>query len=604
MQFDPINRRRQSLTYALAGLLAITATLSVGCSRFVNRAQSPDDTILSLSESKQLPESYTYISDVCKMYGMNSAKIEGIGLATNLAGTGSVAKPGSHRDHLHHELKTREAIEDPKELMASKDTAMVILRGSLPAGIRKGDLFDIEVICTPNSDATSLTGGTVLKTRMRPLASFGNTLKEGHTIGLGRGSVLVDSVFESRQDQPNDLHGVILGGGVALEDRPLGLTVRTQSNGASTTMVMSRAINARFTYMTDSGREGVANPKTDRVIELQLPKIYSTNVSRYSRVIANMAFAETSQKRVNRLDKLAKDLTDPALATIAALRLEAIGDEAVPTLKRALNNPDREIRFSAAEALAYCGHADGLSTLTEMAADVPAFRRAAMTAIGVIDSSAAVEALVSLTQSPSAETRYGAFRTLREVRPDDPLVQGEWISDFYLHSLPGETDPMIHFSRRERPEIAIFGDAHVGENFIYVESGTTIRSQGDGTISIKRYRAGGKPVKDVCGDSAGELIAALVDNNFGYGQIINAFRQAKSSGDLDTRLVVDAIPRFGRTYDRDEETTDDDTALDESKYARVATELVNSEGAGEEVPVESKWDKIKPKIRIGDYIAR
>ena len=580
-----------SLTFTSTAMLALT-----GCNRLIKRAQSPDeessDTILTYSETSA--DGPKFISETARMWGMNYAKVEGIGLAINLDGTGSPAKPGQFREHLLAELRTRkEDVESPRELCESKNTEMVICRGYIPPGARKGDFYDVEIEKVPGVDGTSIEDGFIMKTRLRPLAAFNQKrLKEGLVVGLVKGPVLVDSVYESRQDSGNNLRGWILGGGVALEDRPIGLDVRTLNFGIKTTTMVSRAINARFTTMTENGREGVAKPtRSSNRIDLLLPDAYHNNVTRFSRVIANMMYGESGQHRIERLDKLAEQMNDPATCAKAAIRLEAIGKDAIPTLKRSLNNPDLEIRFRAAESLAYCDQPDGLEILKDVAASEPAFRWHALTALSVSHDSDAAKFLEELMQMESSETRYGAFRALHIRSPEHPAVYGERFRDFFLHNVPSDIAPTIHFSRSRRPEIVLFGSPKVASNFLYVRSGLTIRVRDD-MIKVIQYRQHprGREVT-TCSTDLRDLIQALADHELSYGEILKIFREARKADSLDARLVVDAIPGTKREFDDSEKSdryvTEEPPEMfagnhsDDDKLPRVSTELVN--GNREEV---------------------
>lgn len=596
-----------SLTFTLSGLVACT-----GCNRLIKRGQSPDDepspeNILNYSDAAT--EGPRYISETSRMWGMDYAKVEGIGLAVGLDGTGSPAKPGKYREHLLTELRTRKSeIENPRELAESKNTEMVVCRGYIAPGTRKGDFYDVEVLKVPNADGTSIEDGFVMKTRLRRLVVFNERrLKEGLVVGLIKGPILVDSVFESRQDSANDLNGWILGGGVALENRPIGLQVRTLNFGIKTTTMISRAINTRFTTMTENGREGIAKPtRSSNRVDLLLPDAYRNNVTRFSRVIANIMYGESAQERINRIDFLADEMTNPATCAKAAIRLEAIGKEAIPTLKRSLNNPDLEIRFRAAEALTYCGQPDGLAILKDVAATEPAFRWHALTALSVSQDSDAAQYLEDLMQMESAETRYGAFRSLHIRSPEHPAVYGERFRDFFLHRVPSDVDPMVHFSRSRRPEIVLFGDPKVASNFLFVESGLTIRSNGKNQLKLIHYT--GKRGREVttCSNNVSDLIRELADREFSYGKILKIFREARQADSLDARLVVDAIPGTNRQFSETEEKSDRYVSepppelfasakaadADDDKMTRVSTELIN--GDREQIEEErSNWEKFK-----------
>jgi len=191
-----------SLAVTLSGVFLLS-----GCNRLIRRGQSPDkESSESIFNYRETPyEGPQYIAETCRMWGLKPARAEGIGLATDLDGTGSAANPGSYRDHLLAEMRTRE-IENPREICESRNTEVVICRGYVPAGTRKGDFYDVEIELAPGMDGTSLEDGFVTKTRLRPLAKFGKrTLKEGLVVGLVQGPILVDSVYETRKDGENKL---------------------------------------------------------------------------------------------------------------------------------------------------------------------------------------------------------------------------------------------------------------------------------------------------------------------------------------------------------------------------------------------------------------
>ncbi len=604
------NPRRRTVLGGIA-LVSVASVLSTtGCNNFIKRGQSPDDDGDILQFEDKSPVGPKYVAETCGMWGMDYAKIEGIGLVMGLDGTGSPAKPGAYREHLQEELKThKERLEDTSgELFESKNTEMVIVRGYVPPGAREGDHFDVEIQMVPNMEGTSLDDGRLFRTRLRRLVQFkGRKLKEGLVVGLAEGPVLVDSVYESRQDSGNELHGWILGGGETLKPRPLGLNLRTQNYGPKTTTLISRAINARFTTLTANGREGIAKPKNYKTVNLLLPEIYRHNVRRFSEVMANIRYNETAQERVERLDELGKQMTDPATCTEAALRLEAIGRDAIPTLKRSLTNPDMELRFRAAEALTYCGQSDGLEILREVAEVEPAFRWHAITAISACEDPTAALHLEELMQSESAETRYGAFRALQTRSPEHPLVFGQRYLDFFFHDVPVESSPMVHFSRSKRPEVVVFGDARVSDDFLYVETGTTIRSAGTGKLKLIHYSKEHGREEVYCSTEVKDLIQTLSAHDFTYGRILRIFRKARKDESLVARLVVDAIPGMNRDYEDSpapEESSRylaevppemfrNGSEMEEKRPARVTTDLIDGNLPDASEESETTWTRMK-----------
>jgi hypothetical protein len=610
--FNTNLRRRSfiscSVSFALSGLL-----LAPGCSRLINRGQSPDDVAEIEALKDRSTDGPQYVSDTCHMWGMDYAKAEGIGIALNLDGTGSPANPGSYRKQLYEELRRhKDEIDNCRDLCKSKNTEVVILRGYIPPGARKGDHYDIEVEMAPGMEGTSLFDGYAFRTRLRPLAMFGrNRLQQGLVVGVAEGPILVDSVFESRNAKTNNLKGWILGGGEALENRLLGLAIRTENYGPGTTSKICKAINARFKALTPDGRVDIATiPRSFERVDLLLPEVYRDNVRRFSDVIANVRYNESAKQRANRLDELAIQMTDPTTCTKAALRLEAIGKSAYPTLRRSLNNPDLQIRFRAAEALTYCGESDGLAVLKEAAEIEPAFRWHALAALSASRDKDAAQHLENLMQTKSAETRYGAFRALHTRSPGHPAVYGQRFEDFFLHTVASEVEPMVHFSRSKRPEIVIFGNPKVADDFLFVETGLTIRSAGEGQLKLVNYSKDHGREETTCSNELKDLVEVLSAHEFSYGKILGICQAARDQKTLGCRLVVNAVPSAKRRYDSDDLEMEKSSRFPtetppelfrngrdkpKRKIARVSGEVVgeNLETEIDAVEKDSAWDKMK-----------
>lgn len=529
----------------LAGSAALSA---MGCHNFVRRSQSPDELSTSLKNDVQAT-SAGYISEICRIFGANYSKIEGIGLAFGLAETGSDPKPGGQREHLIRELGGQKLSVDIPTLLAGKDTELVLLKGLIPPAAKAGDRFDVEVGTMRSTDATSIENGMVSKTRMFPIESIGRSVTKGNTLGYCQGRILVDSLFESRQDQANQLHGYILGGGIVIEGREIGLQLASEHASTKRAVGIARAINTRFTYSDKAGRHGIANPKTDRFVSLIVPHEYRNNLGRFLDIVMNIVHSETPNELLERMEDLEQGVIDPARAALSAFRLEAIGKNGVPILKRVLKHDDLEIKFYAAEALAYLGEPDGLPHLRMVAETEPALRWAAITALSTIPGAEAAKALTELLHSSSAETRFGAFQGMQNHSPEDPLVAGQSLGDFTLYRLASTTtQPMLHFSRSKQAEIVVFGDHQtVSEGFYYEAGKVVVQGTMNGHVSISKSTAKGNQ-RMVVTNQVSDLIQALNKAGFSYGDILKIFRQAKNNGTLGARLVVNAQPRLGRTY--------------------------------------------------------
>ena len=142
----------------------------------------------------------------------------------------------------------------------------------------------------------------------------------------------------------------------------------------------------------------------------------------------------------------------------AALELEAYGKQSVDTLKKGLESDNLEVRFRAAEALAYLDQDCAAPVLAEAARTEPAFRVFALGCLAAMNSYASEEQLLKLLEVPSAETRYGAFRALSTMKTSNPQISGEVLGDqFSYHVLHVGGEPMVHVTRNRRPEVVLFG---------------------------------------------------------------------------------------------------------------------------------------------------
>jgi hypothetical protein len=519
--------------------VGLAITMLAGCAGSAIRSQSPEIEALAKLESGT-----RFIGDYCVAWGLGDKRIERAALVTGLAGTGSDPPPGPQRATLMSDMQSRGVLE-PNRLLSAPTTALVWVHGYLPPGVRKGDRFDVVIEVPPNHDTTSLTGGWLMETRLAEMAVIGNTIRDGHELGIAEGPVLVDPVSEGTRDSKSKLRARVPGGGVALTDREIGLAIAAEHRSFAMSKRLGDWINRRFHAVIRGAKRGVATPKTDRYIALEVPEVYRHNLPRYLRVVQSVAVIEPSEGRHARLQLLARQLTDPVTAPAAALRLEAIGKEAIPTLRTALDSADPEIRFAAAEALAYLGESVAAPSLAEAASTLRSARPAAIAALGVLDDARGIDALQTLLASRSAETRYGAFRALRRMDPNLPLVRGERLGEACgLHVLDVDGPPLIHATRSERPEFVFFGTDHPVADGLRAEAGPTIVVVvDDAEARVSRF-APGQPDRVVEVPAvADEIVRAVVEVGGTYPDAVQFLQQASSAHALRSRLAFDAVPR-------------------------------------------------------------
>ena len=544
-------KRRTSTQHAARVMRSTLVALVVccGCSGPILRPQSPEARI----DLPPMPD-VKYVSAYTHPFGMNFVKLEAVSLITGLAGTGSDPPPTPQRAELLEEMNRRE-VEDPNQLLASGNTSMVLVRMFLRPGVQKGDRVDVEVRVPSQTETTSIRNGWLLSTRMAEMAVLGEQIREGHLMGVAEGPVLVDPSADPNQDAALATRGRILGGGVVLKSRPLGLVISDQYKSIRVSQDSAKSINHRFFTFVDGKKQGVATPKTPEFIELLLHPRYADNVGRYMQIVRNIAIDESSTSLQARLLFLEQQLGDPLTAASAAMRLEAIGnDEAKEVLKQGTKSIDPEVGFYAAEALAYLDDTAAVDVLAGAARNEPAFRVNALAALSAMDDVMAYDSLRSLLEVKSAETRYGAFRALWAMNESDPFLRDEFLGNqFHYHLLDVPGPDMIHVTRSHLPEVVMFGKDQHFQTPLVLDAGKNIlvNGQQDGRITVSRFVVGSEPKKREVSTRVDEVIRAIVDLGGTYPDVVQALQQAKAEGSLAARFEVDALPETGRRFDRD-----------------------------------------------------
>lgn len=526
-----------------------------GCNSLLMQSKDPEaDDLGSLTQEEEKDdESQQFIGDLTVPTGLNFVKIEGVGLVNGLDRTGSSPSPSSLRSRLLNEMRSH-SVSHPDKLLESDENSLVVVRGYLPPGVQKGDRFDVEVVTPPESETTSLRGGHLFRTRLRELRVLRGRVRSGHVAGLAGGMVVTDTLFNGTDDAVDATRGRGLGGGQARISRSLGLVIRGESTVRQSAMIGS-AINNRF-HMTDpSGKHGVATPKRDNYVELAVHPRYKDNLSRYVSVIGSIALRESAGERMMRIESLQRRLLDPTTTARAALRLEAIGDDAAHVLIEGLKSPDSEVQFYAAEALAYQDRKEAASVLADLALTESAFRWHALTALTVMDHVAAYESLSDLLHVKSSETRYGAFRALRTRNAADPVVRGESLDgEFAYHVISSDGPGMVHISKAQRPEIVLFGaEQHlIPPSFLFAGNKIMIKGLENGQLKVTRFHAGPKEdQRETCDATLDQMIRTVVKMGGGYSDVIESLREVRKGGYLESKLVINALARPDRQYHRD-----------------------------------------------------
>ncbi len=547
-------KRRQLLL-----LLSSTAIFGLGGCSWWNgltmRSQSPEPP-------EQNRRSTTLVGDLARPFGTHSVPIEWVGLVTCLHHTGSDPAPSPERTELMEEMQVR-GVKNPNALFASGSVSLVKVRGLLRPGIQKGDHFDVELRVMSGSETTSLRGGYLLPTGLRQTEYLRSNLylkdnfhqselRQGWVMAVAEGPVLIDPTADPKQDRVKLCRGRVLGGGVAQKSRTLGVVLTPEHKGVVNSSRVANAINKRFHTYRKGIQIGMAKAQTDEYVELAVHPRYRENVERYMGVVRAIAISETAYERKQRIAALRLRLLDPSTAQEAAIELEAIGKEAGDTLCEAAASKISEVRFYAAEALAYLDRREAAEPLGQIARDEPAFRVYALAALATMQDYAAYEQLRNLLPDPSAETRYGAFRALWLMSPNDRFVKGEVLGGFHFHVLDVGGPPLVHVTRSHIPEVVLFGREQRLLLPLALNAGNDIlvTSTPQNEVCVAKYSVQDGDQKRTVSTRLDEVIRAVVELGGTYPDVVQAIQEARATGALTSRFAVDALPEADRPYVR------------------------------------------------------
>ncbi len=505
------------------------------------------------------------VGDYTTFGGLHGVTLQGVGLVVGLNGTGGDPPPGAYREALLDDLKRRE-VRTPNELIASPDTAMVIVTAVLPPLVDKGDHFDVEIRVEGES-ARSLNGGYLMETILSETAVIGGTQQlKGHVVAKAKGPVLVSTGEGREEDKAGVLRrGKVLGGARSLIDRDMSVYLKSDfRNFRNVTRIADRIGQRFFSYNEHGTREPLSKAQTDQRINLKVHPRYKDNHAHYRQVIAHIAFRETPVEQRVRMQRLERELLTPEKSERAALQLEAIGTEAIPILKSGLKSPHLECRFHSAVSMAYLEDSDGLDVLKEAALKERAFRVFAYTAISALDDPRAHLVLRELMSAQpvenkkefdSAETRYGAFRALWTLDRNDPFIAGDHVNEeFWLHPLHTKGGPIVHITHRKRNEIVLFGHDQEFITPLALRAGNHILvtcRPGSDFITISRFAVGEKDQQIKSTRRIEDVLRACAKLGASYPDVAQLLVQADKQHNLPGRFEIDALPRAGRVYYRD-----------------------------------------------------
>jgi hypothetical protein len=574
------------LSSARVRICAVALLGLAGCLTQQPRLQSDDDA------EREKDREVRTIGDVTTIANANPIPVSGIGLVVGLEGTGGRAAVNGYRTEMEGYLH-KNRVEHVKEILDSPNTSIVLVAGIVPAGARKGDAIDLEVMLPPQSKTTSLRSGYLKycllynydsKKHVDPNFKGPDGPLKGHAVAEAEGPVLVDA--GSGSDGERLKTGRIWGGGHVRAARSFFILLNEEYKRAAVAQTVADRVNETLTGQYHGTTMELASAKNNQVIVLSVPEQYRLNMPRYLRVVRLVPMRDTGVHSPYR-QQMERDLLDPKRTVTAALRLEALGSGSIESLKRGLTSDHALVRFCAAEALAYLGDPACGEVLAKTVEGQPMLRAFALTAMASLDENVCRVRLADLLASPAPEVRYGAFRALRALDDRDTAVAGEFLNEsFWLHRVAPQSAPLVHLAHSRRAEVVLFGeDATLTPPFSFLSGEFTVTAgRDDNKCTITRlslYRGTGRKQVSF---KVEEILRTLADMGASYPNVDELLTQADrcvhagGARCLSAPLAIDALPQETSVFELAKSgannvdfTKDDDAEISNAKMDIGAT---------------------------------
>ncbi len=394
--------------------------------------------------------------------GLSPVVVRGYGLVVGLKESGGRLMPAEVRAMMLQEL-ARHGVGNPgtgvdatpESMLNSPDTAVVVVEGVIAPGSIRGTKFDLRVSALPGSDVTSLEGGRLYTTEMRPGPLLIGS-KQAQILAQGKGNVFINPFVEvgaTNVDAVNRLVGRILDGGEVSKDLPLKLRLATSSHTRARTI--QSAICSTFPREPRQKHETAHGENADS-IEITVPPSYEGRSEDFIELVRHVPL-DTSATEVTAMAIRRALIANPGSARDAMWRFRALGKRALPVIQDLYDYTEEDPRIAALEAGAALDDALVAAPLVSMAASgTIANRLRAITLLGKLGYNPDVDiGLRPLLNDPDPDIRLSTYETL--VKRQDRSVSMLDIDGKFDIALIPSTIPMIYIAQSGRPTIAIFG---------------------------------------------------------------------------------------------------------------------------------------------------
>ena len=472
---------RLNLGYVIASLVIIG---TYGC-KSEPKTQAP---IVTVPQSKMAAGNT--VGAVSEISGYAAVRVNGFGLVYGLTDTGSSEAPPTQKAYLiQHIRRYKDRLPKPynkmtaEQIIESRSTAIVAVSGVVPPGAPKGEAFDVEVTILPQTQTTSLQGGTLMFTELRLItAQEGGTLA-GRTTASAEGPVFINpfpltariadpNAASVRNDKSDPRRGKVLGGGHSMYNRQIKLSIYQADYRLAS--LIERRVNTRF---GGANSPKIADAKGRDTILINIPQDFEHRYQYFISLLANLYLEERPGLMELHLRQLVDEAkmptAKPARLEEIALSWEAIGKDCLTFIKPLFANAHDNLAYYAAKTCVNLGDLSGMDTLILIANDDnnPNQLKATKQLSDIAREPRALRArgaLLQLLNKPNNRVRLLAYEGLRNCR--DPRIRiAEMPGGFTLERAPSTAENLVCVWTVDQPRLVLLGQDWKCREDIFVE---------------------------------------------------------------------------------------------------------------------------------------
>ena len=514
------------------------------------------------------------VAEYAHLVGPNAMMVRGYGLVVGLGRSGSSEVPPALRRYLTEQMLKHKlfsptagtAALTPARMLADLDTAVVVVKGRIPAAAPVGARFDLQVEALPGTQTVSLDGGVLMTTELHlALDDSIVSVQRAKSWAIGRGAVFVNPfVRRGRGGDAGKLRvGRVLNGGTVTRPQPIRLELRRPDYRVA--RVIERRINQRFGL----GSGKIANARTSAIVDLRIPRRYRKDYRHFLDLVLHV-YLQGGPEGVERYARqLARAIMLPtALHEDISLAWEAMGREILPVIRPLYTANNPAAAFFSARAGLRLGDVLALAPMIRMAKQASsAYQLPAIHELGRARSFVqALGALQRLLNSSEQMVRFAAYEALVRRGGSSMIRRVEIPGQFQLDLVQSEGPYAVYATSAGPPRIVLFGpDIPIRRPVFYCpedELVTINALAGDKTISIYRKvpRTGKMsetfevaPTLEALILVMGKLPAPGPDGRpeglgLTYSQVVSVLYGLSKENDIPARFVLQRPEAIRRIY--------------------------------------------------------